>query len=311
MISWRYHLISIVAVFLALGLGILTGTTVLNDSLVRGLRGQTRQLQSQLSSLRSSVDEARSQLGTMNAFAEQAMPYMVASTLSGQQVILVTEEGVDTVALGQTRTVLDLAGATRLTTLTVHPSVAAQSSASRQQLASLLGMAPGATPQELETAAARALADRLSRDPRADLSGDPDLLGQLLSQGFLTAAAPGLSDATLAGIGGRGQLVVTIGGASTQLSPPSSAFLVPLVDRLVTLGVITGAGESTASQDGFITDVRSSSNDAGGPLVTVDNADSAIGASALALGLRVVIQGGPGGDYGSKTGASGLLPPPA
>jgi hypothetical protein len=34
-ISWRYHLISIVAVFLAFGLGVLTGTTVLNDNLVR------------------------------------------------------------------------------------------------------------------------------------------------------------------------------------------------------------------------------------------------------------------------------------
>ena len=38
MIDFRYHLVSIVAVFLALGLGILMGTAVLNDALVKSLR---------------------------------------------------------------------------------------------------------------------------------------------------------------------------------------------------------------------------------------------------------------------------------
>ena len=34
MISFRYHLVTIVAVFLALGLGVLAGTTVLDQALV-------------------------------------------------------------------------------------------------------------------------------------------------------------------------------------------------------------------------------------------------------------------------------------
>ncbi len=52
MISWRYHLISIVAVFLAFGLGVLTGTTVLNDNLVRNLKSQTKNLTADLDELR-------------------------------------------------------------------------------------------------------------------------------------------------------------------------------------------------------------------------------------------------------------------
>jgi hypothetical protein len=310
-ISWRYHLISIVAVFLALGLGVLAGTTVLNDNLVRNLKGQTQQLRSDLSDLRKQVDDYRTQLATMNAFADQAMPYVVGSKLANEDVVVVTEDGVDGRALAETRKALDLAGAHVLTTLTVHPSLAAGTPGAQQDLATLLGLPQDATPEELEAAAAQTLAERLAKDPRAALVGQTDPLGELLSQGFVTASGPGLSDTTLQGIGGRGQMVVTIGGGGAALTPPSSALLVPFVGDLVTLGVVTGAGESVAADDGFISGVRGAPNDSGNPLVTVDNADMPIGSSAMVLGLQSVLFGGPGGDYGIKADASRLLPPPA
>ena len=93
MISWRYHLVSIVAVFLALGLGVLTGTTVLNDNLVRNLKAQTKTLKADLDELRASVDDLQSQLGTMGTFAEQAVPYLVGGRLATRQVVVVSEEG--------------------------------------------------------------------------------------------------------------------------------------------------------------------------------------------------------------------------
>jgi len=308
-ISWRYHLISIVAVFLALGLGVLAGTTVLNDNLVRNLKGQTQQLRSDLSDLRTQVDDLRTQVGTWTTFGEQAMPYVVGSKLANQDVVVVTEDGVDGRALAETRKALDLAGAHVLTTLTVHPLLAAATPGAQQDLADLLRMPHDSTPDELGAAAAQVLAGRLAKDPRTALAGQTDPLGELLSQGFVTAS-PGLSDATLQGIGGRGQMVVTIGGGGAPLSPPSSSFLVPFVDELVTLGVVTGAGESVASDDGFIALIRSGAADAGGQLVTVDNVDMAVGSSAMVLGLQSVLFGGPGGDYGVKSGASRLLPPP-
>jgi len=310
-ISWRYHLISIVAVFLALGLGVLAGTTVLNDNLVRNLKDRTTTLEGYLSDTRKSVDELRTQIGTANAFADQAMPYIVGSKLANEDVVVVTEDGVDGRALAETRKALDLAGARVLTTLTVHPLLAAGTSSAQQDLAALLGMPQDATPEELGAAAAQTLAERLAKDPRTAPVGQTDPLGELLSQGFVTASGPGLSDSTLQGIGGRGQVVVAIGGGGAALSPSSSAFLVPLVDDLVSLGVVTGAGESAASDDGFISDVRGASNDSGHPLVTVDNADMPIGSSAMVLGLQSVLFGGPGGDYGIKADASRLLPPPA
>jgi hypothetical protein len=47
------------------------------------------------------------------------------------------------------------------------------------------------------------------------------------------------------------------------------------------------------------------------PLVTVDNIDLPIGASAMVLGLGEALIDDVGGDYGVKDGATRLLPPPA
>lgn len=309
MISWRYHLVSIVAVFLALGLGVLTGTTVLNDNLVRNLKAQTRTLRTDLDELRASVGDLQSQLGTMEAFTEQAMPYLVGDRLVTSQVIVVTEDGVDGKAVAQARRALDLASAEVLTTLTVLPAMAAGTPTDQLDLARLLG-SPGETdPDQLTATAAASLAARLSEDP-ADVPSETDVLGELLSQGFLTASAPGISDATLLEIGGRGQLVVAIGGSTEPLTPSSSAFMEPFVTSLADLGVTTGAGESLASIDGFVTGVRTEVDSAETALVTVDNVDLPIGGSALVLGLREAIAVGTGGNYGVKAGASRLLPPP-
>ncbi len=309
MISWRYHLVSIVAVFLALGLGVLTGTTVLNDNLVRNLRGQTKTLTAKLDELRGAVTDLQSQLGTMEAFADQAMPYLVGGRLATRQAIVVTEEGVDGKALAEARRALDLADAQVLTTLTVLPAMSAATPETQRDLAGLLGLPESTAPEQLTSAAAEALAGRLAEAP-STLTPSTDVLGELLSQGFLTASAPGISDATLQDIGGRGQLVLAVGGATGEIVPSSSAFMVPFVGSLTDRGVTTGAGESLGADDGFVPGVRSLVDSSVTELVTVDNIDLPIGGSAMVLGLRDAILHGTGGDYGVKAGASRLLPPP-
>jgi hypothetical protein len=160
--------------------------------------------------------------------------------------------------------------------------------------------------------AALTLADRLVEEPTFDTPGATDVLGALLSQGYVTSAAPGISDTTLEEIGGRGQVVVTIGGAIDQLEPPSASFLQPFVTQLIAAGVVTGAGESLAGDDGFVAGLRATADSSSGaPLVTVDNVDQPVGGSAMVLAMSEAITQGTGGDYGVKDGASRLLPPAA
>jgi Copper transport outer membrane protein, MctB len=308
MISLRYHLISIVAVFLALGLGVLAGTTVLDQGLVNTLRGQTAELRRDLDDLRQTVTEQRRDLATLSAFSEQALPYLVSDQLFGHRVVVVTQDGVEDATVTEVRRSLDLSGATILTTLTVRPEMGADDAASREALAAIVGMPASSSSDALSTAAATELAQRLSLGAEP-VGAEQDYLGQLLSAGFVTAGQPAISDASLAQIGGPGQLVVVVGGGS-DVTPAPAAFLTPLTASLVTLETTTGAAEGLASQAGFVTEVRSQADAEAGPLVSVDDADLPIGGAALVLGLRQVILTGTGGDFGTQDGASRLLPPP-
>ena len=311
MIPWRYHLVSIMAIFLALGLGVVVGTTVINPGLVKNLNSQTNELTQHVRDLQKNLSDLQSQLTTMDAFSEQAMPYLVGDQLFGRPVVIVTEEGVDARGIAQTRRALDLSGAEVLTTLTVRPTMSGESPAAQRDLAALLGLSATTAPVELSSEAARSLARRLATDPSGDLSGRPDILGEMLSQGFLTSSAPDISDSTLKDIGGRSQMVVVVGGGAVgDLSPTSARFMEPFVTDLVAAGVVSGAGESLASDDLFVSELRASVDDtSGAPLVTVDNVDLPIGASAMVLGLHDALANGTGGDYGVKDGVTRLLPP--
>lgn len=310
MISWRYHLVSIVAVFLALGLGVLAGTTVLDQGLVNTLRSQTTELRKDLDDLRQTVTEQRRDLATLTAFGEQALPYLVSDRLFGRPVVIVTQDGVEDATLAEARRALDLSGANILTTLTVRAEMVADDPSTRAELAGIVGMPETSAPDELAAAAASALAQRLATAPGA-AGADDDLLGDLLSAGFVTAGQPAISDASLAQIGGPGQIVVVIGGGPADVAPPPTSFLVPLTTSLVTLGMTTAAAEGLAAEAGFVPAVREEVDADTQPLATVDDADLPIGGAALVLGIQEVVLSGTGGDYGVGDGASRLLPSPA
>jgi len=224
---------------------------------------------------------------------------------------MVTEEGVDAQAIAETRRALELSGAEILTTLTVRSTMSAETAAAQRELAALLGLSSTTSPDQLASEAARTLAQRLATDLGGDVSGRPDPLGEMLSQGLLISSAPDISDSTLKDIGGRDQMVVVVGGGTDdELSPSSALFMEPFLIQLISAGVVSGAGESLASNDGFVTDLRSSVDDSSvAPLVTVDNVDLPIGASAMVLGLHDALTNGTGGDYGVKDGTTRLLPP--
>jgi hypothetical protein len=301
------------AIFLALGLGVVVGTTVINPGLVKNLNNQTDELTQHVRDLQTEKLDLESELDTMSAFGEQAMPYLVGDKLLGRQVVIVTEEGVDARAIAETRQALDLSGAEILMTLTVRPTMSGETPTAQHELAALLGLSSTTSSDVLAPEAASSLAQRLATDPGGDVSGLPDPLGEMLSQGFLISSAPDISDSTLNDIGGRGQVVVAVGGGTDdELSPASALFMEPFLIELISAGVVSGAGESLASNDDFVAELRSSVDDSSvAPLVTVDNVDLPMGASAMVLGLEAALTDGTGGDYGVKDGTTRLLPPAA
>ena len=113
MISWRYHVVSIVAVVLAFGLGILAGSSVVGDELVKQLRRNTEEA-------RRERDEALAMVEQYAAFAEGLQPTLRDGVLTGEEAIVVTMGGVDEPARATVEE-LTAAGVEVLATLELDP----------------------------------------------------------------------------------------------------------------------------------------------------------------------------------------------
>ncbi len=281
------------------------GTTVLNDSLVTSLERRTETLQQTASDLREKLGVALQVAAQTERFAADVQPFVLADRLADQPVVIVTVEGADGGALDEATAALDLAGARTITAITVQPAMAPDGGSGAQELAKLLGL-PADTPSaDLLASAADALAGRLAEAPaRADAGND--LLGELLSGGFVVA--PGLSDADLAVVGGAPQAIVVVGGAPAASRLGTQEFLTLLVGDLTDREMTTAAAEASDRTSTFLSTTADAVDSTA--LVTVDGLDRAVGGSALVLGIERALQTGEGGSFGLGDQASQPLPPP-
>jgi hypothetical protein len=89
-LDFRYHALSLVAVFLALGIGIVLGAT-LGDSVVSQANKDVRSsLRGDLISARDSVRTATAHLADRDRFDTAAFPYIAGGKLRGQRVAIVS-----------------------------------------------------------------------------------------------------------------------------------------------------------------------------------------------------------------------------
>jgi hypothetical protein len=303
-ISFRYHIVTIVAVFLALAIGLLGGGAFVQPALQRQLEVQTNALRRERDALREQITENRSQIANMGAFSDAALGYLTADRLLGTRIVLITQDGVDGAVLAETQRALDDAGAETIAVLTARATIASSDRDSQARLGEIIGR-PAALAVDLPSLTANALAERLA----AARTGPPDgdVLAQLLSAGYLTSADEGTK---LGDIGGGGEVVVVLGGGpSTTPALPPSAFGMPLVGRLVELGVPVAVGESSDTPTGvsLVGETRDGPGDA---VVSVDDLDASMGGAQLVLGVADLVQDGTGGAYGFKDGAAALPPAP-
>src|SRR4051812_42603513 len=90
MLDFRYHALSLVAVFLALAIGIVLGVTV-GDSLVSDAERSLRSgLRTDVENAHADAAKARSDLDGRDRMLDQLYPGLVASQLSGARVALVS-----------------------------------------------------------------------------------------------------------------------------------------------------------------------------------------------------------------------------
>lgn len=300
MISFRFHLVSLVAVFLALGLGVLTGTTVLNRGIVAQLERQTDQLATQSNELREAVRDLESEVDGWERFGENVSPLVIGERLSGRQVVLVTQEGTSTASTDRALAALQTSGAVVVREITVQDRMAIADDDDREALRGLLGVPVQSSDDELLDRAAERLADQLAFGP-----GDEDLVEAMAGAGLLTERRIDPPDRSAAS---PDPAIVVVGGSTdTMSSLPAERFLVPLVERLALDGQAVAAAEDSQVEDGFVAALRE--GEVADRIVTQDNVDQLSGAMSLIVALESLLAEGLAGHYGVKAGAQEPFPP--
>jgi len=305
-ISLRYHVVTIVAVFLSLALGLLAGSAFVQPRLVEQLKKQTDELRALNADLRSEITDKSSQVTALGGFADAALPFLTEGRLDAEPVVIVAQEGVQDSVIAEAQRALNAGGANVIATFSARAKLASPDEVDRRQLAQILGR-PDAAAEALPGIVASAIATRLATAGKRPDIANPDLLHELLSAGFLTSIGSQVSDTTLEQIGGPAQVVVVLsGGPSEEPSIAPETFAVPLIQALEGAGLSVAAGQSRDSAFAFVEQLRADGNDG---IVTVDDLDASMGGAALVLGLQRLIVSGLGGAYGLADGTE-VLPPP-
>jgi len=88
-INFRYHVVSLTAVFLALAIGMVVATAALNGPAADALNDQVSQLRRSNEQMREQVKQLESGAGTQEDFVKQVSPTVVAGRLTGRRVLMV------------------------------------------------------------------------------------------------------------------------------------------------------------------------------------------------------------------------------
>jgi hypothetical protein len=314
-ISLRYHIVSLVAVFLALALGIVVGSTVLQEGTVSVLRATSERVRKESDENSRRNVELAKQNGDLQRFGASVLPQLVQDRLKGRSVVLVDTDKVDSGLRDGVRKVLEDAGAEVDGQITfADDRLALGADADRTAMARLLAV-DAADPDVLRGELVKKLAARLATStalPQQDGQRASDMLTGLQDADFLADLK--LSRPLAAGTDPfprQGSIFVLLGpaaAATTALAP--NAFLVPLADQVSTQtgGPVAGAEAAAVPTETSwilaLRDNRAVSRRVSG----IDSVDTVHGQLALVEALQGSLQQLPAGQYGTKDGASGLLP---
>src|SRR4030095_16259528 len=93
MINFRFHLVSLVAVFLAMGLGILVGSTVIAQKIVNRLDRESASVREENAKRKDENKELAKQNSQLEDFVESTAPFVVDGRLDGQSGAIVAGGG--------------------------------------------------------------------------------------------------------------------------------------------------------------------------------------------------------------------------
>jgi hypothetical protein len=309
MMDFRFFLISTIAVFLALGIGIVMGSGVLGGPILEDLESRADAVVQRNDDLRSEISDLEDEQADEQDFMTAIESELVAGELIGEDVVLVQVEGTDGSLVDSIEDAVVEGGGEMASRIVLTTRFGLESESDREALAEIV-RSQSTDPVSLRSAAGAQIGSRLGAaanqrpdDPASGIERGRtiNLLQALEDEGFATTDRRENQPM----IPSEAVFVVAAGSAA---DPPFDArdLLVTLAGRIDERGSNALVVEQTDSTWGVVASVRDDSGTSD-RVPTVDHGDSVPGRVAIAWSLpeeREV------GHWGTDDGADAIVPAP-
>lgn len=325
MIDFRYHVVSIVAVFLALTVGLVLGSSFLGQEQINLLTTQITSANNAKNSLENknrALNATNAQLGD---YIDETKLNLVDNQLANDYVVVVRAAGDDETAAAAVLALTKRASAVITADITVNATFADGSSTADLEnlLANYTPTGQNLAGDDTVSKATSLLAEALSAQATAGPPGATPPASPTTTPTTMTAA---WSVRTLSAFRDIGVIAVHTMPNATTMTKPTAAFIaapdkagtdaqnnayVSLAQALQTLdvGPVVGGAAVAAGTGGMITAVLKNAG-AAKTVSTVDNTDQTTGQVAVVFVLyqESANPAASAGHYGTTGSTDGLLP---
>jgi len=304
-INFRYHVVSLTAVFLALAIGLVVGTAALNGPAADALNETVNSLRKSNSQLRDQLDGLAVEQNRKDDYVAESAPYLLTGKLTARRVVVVVmptgREYVDGVTKQLTAAGAKVTGTVALNDKFTDPSNDSE----------LMELAENALPPSVPATAlpsssdAQELASTLlaavlmDRSPAVTAADMNSVLTAFNKAGYLSV------DGKVSGAAEAAVIVSGMPYTDTSASDKNSNVQTTVVQfdkagPIVVSGVLGGDGNVISGVRADPALVKSVS--------TVDDANTAQGQVVAALATWEQLVVGKTGQYGVGSGATSLMP---
>lgn len=307
MINFRFHLVSLTGIFLALGIGIAVGATVVDRATVDALQSRLDGVERRVNATDRENERLQGELRRWAVFAEQGGAPAVAGRLDGVPVLVLGVRGVDRAPVDELRQKLAVADAQLGGTAWFTSKFRLEKPEDIAQLAEIVGVPPRGALSVRRNAVALLAAALASEEP----SG---LLLALRDAAFVDFEDPAGGPVDLGAAPVAGSRFVVVSGPGAEV--PDADLAIPLVEQLGraararVLAAEAGTGPATVTAATrpavFVGPIRADEGLAG-LISTVDNLEDFKGRFAAVYALRD-LGSGKVGHFGIRPGATALVP---
>jgi hypothetical protein len=284
MINFRFHVVSLIAIFLALALGVVIGAGVIDRGVVDALDNRLNTVEAKSDRIKSDNDRLAGENQDLRNAITDLQPFAVDGRLVDDEVGIVAVRGIAGDQVNATIKAAQQAGGTVSGTLWLESKWNLQSADDVKALQTALGSTTKSK-AALRAEGFRQLAERLDTPPGGAADATTDVMIRLQQAGFVGFDAVG--GATLSAFPGPAAGLVLVTG--TEGSVPPEAVVVPLATAIHTVEMpLVVADEYVEKANGpsraeAVQPLRDS--DLARTVSTVDDLDLAQGPTTVVLAL--------------------------